>query len=442
MNKTSIGLVAVIVLIAINLRPPMAGVGPIFDQIQAATGISNFMGSLLTTLPIAMIGLGAAFGAPLRRTLGEQRGIFLGVALIGLAALVRGFWASAPSLLVTSLVAGGGIALVQVLMASFSKRVFPKNTGLIMAVYTTGIMAGAALGAMSAPPLAAAKGWAFSLSIWAIPAFVAMALWPLALRRLPRDVRPPQLQDILAKERGALLHKAEAWGTSTSDDTGDLLLELSMARPTGIKRRVDARTMNFWGNLRAWELMGYFGIGTAAFTLVLAWLPPYYTNLGKSETFGGMMLGSLTLIEVFAGFLVSACIHRFPDRRKLLWIATGLLALGLILLLVAPLSQPIAIVVCIGLGSGSIFPLALILALDHLTNPDEAGSLTDFVQGGGYLLASLSPAIAGLIRDNTTSLTLAWGIMLFFVLVMFAMTFLFGPNSYHRIESAAKAPKQ
>jgi CP family cyanate transporter-like MFS transporter len=33
-------------------------------------------------------------------------------------------------------------------------------------------------------------------------------------------------------------------------------------------------------NIRAWVLMAFFGIGTGAYTLVLAWLPPYYIELG------------------------------------------------------------------------------------------------------------------------------------------------------------------
>lgn len=441
MLRKSVAVVVVIVLIAINLRPPMAGIGPLFDQIQAATGISNLIGSLLTTLPIALIGLGAAFGYRLRRSLGERDGISLGVVFIAIAALLRGFWHSPAALLITALLAGIGIALVQVLMTSFAKRYFPRESSKVMAIYTTGIMAGAAAGAMLATPFANLWGWSGSLAAWALPAFAALLFWPFVTRNLDELEKRPST-DILASERGKLLHLEEAWGNSTSDDTGDLLLELSAALPSGIRSRCESRRMNFAGNLRAWQLMLYFGISTAAFTLVLAWLPPYYLELGKSEAFSGTMLGVLTLFEVASGFIVSASVHRFPDRRVPLWIATALLAAGFVLLLTAPLSFAYLIVMCLGLGSGALFPLALIVALDHLTNADEAGALSDFVQGGGYLFASLAPVIGGLVRDSTSSLVIAWWVILALVALMFAMTWLFSPTSYHRIEGAAGAPRR
>lgn len=40
-----------------------------------------------------------------------------------------------------------------------------------------------------------------------------------------------------------------------------------------------------------WLLMVFFGIGTGAYTLVLAWLPPYYIQLGLDATQSGLMLG-------------------------------------------------------------------------------------------------------------------------------------------------------
>lgn len=441
MDRKSIAVVVVIILIAISLRPPMAGIGPLFDQIQASTGMSNLVGSLMTTLPVVMIGLGAVMGSRLRKSLGERDGISLGIVLIGVAALMRGFMHSTFAMVATSLLAGAGIALVQVLVASFAKRYFPKHASKVMAIYTTGIMAGAALGAVLATPLAELWNWHGSLAAWAAPALVGVILWPLVTRKL-EDPTLRAKHDILASERGKLLHMDHAWGTSTSEDTGDLLLDLSVARPEGIKNRSEAREMNFLGNLRAWEIMLYFAISTAAFTLVLAWLAPYYTELGKSEAYAGVLLGVLTLFEVVSGFLVSTTIHRFPDRRIPLWIAASCLAMGFVLMIYAPLSAAILIVILIGLGSGALFPLAMILALDHLTNPDEAGALTDFVQGGGYLLAGVSPIIAGLIRDYTSSLYYAWWIILGFVVILLVMTWMFKPSSYHRIESAAHRPKR
>jgi cyanate permease len=51
---------AAIVLVGLNLRPALAAVGPLLDMIQRTTGISDGAASLLTTIPILLMGLGCA----------------------------------------------------------------------------------------------------------------------------------------------------------------------------------------------------------------------------------------------------------------------------------------------------------------------------------------------------------------------------------------------
>jgi CP family cyanate transporter-like MFS transporter len=59
-------------------------------------------------------------------------------------------------------------------------------------------------------------------------------------------------------------------------------------------------------------LLLFFGVGTGAYTLVLAWLPPLYIQAGWSARSSGYMLAWLTLTEVVAGFVVSALIGKSP----------------------------------------------------------------------------------------------------------------------------------
>jgi CP family cyanate transporter-like MFS transporter len=62
----------------------------------------------------------------------------------------------------------------------------------------------------------------------------------------------------------------------------------------------------------------------------------------------------------------------------------------------------------LGFGIGALFPLSLIVTLDHADDPARAGELAAFVQGGGYLIASLAPLGAGAIRDRFADLSSAW----------------------------------
>ena len=112
---SSLLLLSAIFALALNLRPAMAAVGPLLDLIEGATGMDSTAASLLTTLPVAMIGLGALSIRPLRRRLGERRGILLGALLIGGACLVRAALSDTAGLIASAAVVGVGVALIQAL---------------------------------------------------------------------------------------------------------------------------------------------------------------------------------------------------------------------------------------------------------------------------------------------------------------------------------------
>lgn len=381
-----------IVGVALNLRPVMAGVGPLLDQLEAATGLTSTQASLLTSIPVAVIGLCALLGRQLRTRFGERTGTTLGLAFIALACLARLVWPSKTGLLATAVLAGIGVAFVQVLLPVFIKRRYGSGAGAMLGLYSTGIMGGAAIAAASAAPGADWLGLAGTLGIWALPAIIALTLWGVATRQ-------PQAPD---------------------------------RAPAG-----EARRMSWGRNRRAWELLVFFGIGTGAYTLVLAWLPAYYTSLGWTPKQAGYLLGALTLTEVLAGLLVSAFAARFPDRRGPLVVVLALLIAGLACLVTAPISLAWLASGLLGLGIGALFPLTLILTVDHLDDPAKAGELAAFVQGGGYLIASLMPLFAGLLRDSLADLGQAWMAMAAGGLVLAVMALRFSPASYATVSSRA-----
>lgn len=380
-------LIAAIFALALNLRPAMAAVGPLLDLIEAATGMDSTTASLLTTLPVAMIGVGALSIRPLRRRLGERRGILLGAALIGLACLARAAFAGTAGLIASAVVVGVGVALIQALAPVVIKRAFPTRFGTVMAVYTTGIMGGAAVAAATAASLAEAIGWAGALALWAAPAFLAGVVWMIAARA-PAAEEPNRA--------------AVAEGTHPE--------------------------VPFWRQGRAWALAVILGLGTSAYTLVLAWLPPYYVDMGQARATAGFLLSGMTGAEVVAGVLVSLTIARFPDRRGPMLTAVVLALVGLAGLVLTPVSLAAPVMLLLGLGIGAVFPLTLILAMDQIDDPVRAGDLLAFVQGGGYIIASLSPLAAGLLRDRLSDLSQAWMLMGLGLAAMGLMTLTFKPG--------------
>jgi CP family cyanate transporter-like MFS transporter len=380
-------LVVAILLIAINLRPVMASLGPLLDLIEHTTRLNSVNSGLLTTLPVFIMGVGCLLGQPLRNMFGEVKGISLGILIIAIACASRALNGTAVGMILSAAMAGIGIAFIQTLIPAFIKQVFGSKTGRIMGLYTTGIMGGAALAAASASRLNELVSWQWTLALWAIPALVAMVVWLIA--------------------------------------THDQLITYpsSETRPHP----------SFWFNARAWSLMLFFGIGTGAYTLVLAWLPPYYVELGQSREMAGDLLAGLTITEVISGLVVSAIVGKFNDRRPLLLIALFCTLAGLALMMISPLNMALPAVILMGLGIGSLFPLSLILTLDHIENSVLAGELVAFVQGGGYVIASFMPFLAGWFRGEFSTLSQAWAVMFVGILLITGLSLRFAPSSYKLI---------
>ncbi|MCA8035510.1 MFS transporter [Burkholderia arboris] len=381
---------AAIVLVGLNLRPALAAIGPLLDMIQRATGIGDGAASLLTTIPILLMGLGALSARRLQRLTGIAGGVWLGVALIALACASRVGAQHAWLLLGSACCAGVGIAMVQALLPGFVKAHFATRIGGAMGVYSTSIMGGAVLASVVAPFAAVRWGWLAALAGWALPAALAALAWPLASRG----------DDALASGP----------------------VSVSAARPSR--------------SPRAWRLALFFGIATGAYTLVLAWLPPYYTRLGWSPTAAGSLLGGVTFAEVVAGLTVSATIDRLPDRRPVLHAAIASLLVGLLVMLAAPDALALPAALLLGAGIGALFPLSLIVTVDHAATPADAASLTGFVQGIGYLIAALFPFAAGIVRQHLADLTPAWIAMACLCIALFALAAGFAPKQMRQIARA------
>lgn len=380
LKRTSPLLFAVIAfIVGLNLRPILASVGPLFSVLQREAGLTATQFSLLTTLPVAMMGLAALCGPWLLARIGAVRGILFGLFILLVACSLRGFSTSLTGLMGTALLGGASIGTIQALMPALIKKAYTQTASTIMSLFSTGIMAGAAVAAASAEPLFSWLTLKPALAMAGVLALLALMLW------LPL-VKQPQGEQT-----------AHESVTLSSSRTGLLLL--------------------------------FFGVGTGAYTLVLAWLPPLYIQAGWSARSSGYMLAWLTLTEVAAGFAVSALIGKFPDRRVPLITVLLLLLAGLLCLVFSPGATPVLSTLLLGIGIGALFPLSLIVTFDHARTPAQAGKLLSKVQGGGYMIAALMPLVAGIVRDSSVSLTSAWLVMSAGVVLLIVIAFTFRPTA-------------
>ncbi|MBY8945057.1 cyanate transporter [Pseudomonas sp. SH10-3B] len=381
---TAVWLMISVVLVALNLRPSMAAVGPLLSSIRGEVPLSFSSAALLTMLPVMAMGLAMFFGMGVAKRFGEHRSIVLSLLVIGVATVSRLFLDSALELIVSAIAAGVGIAMIQALMPALIKSRFSDNVSLFMGLYVTAIMGGAALAAAFSPWVQVQTGsWRIGLAIWAGLALLALVFW-----YAQRSVLPPLPQ--------------AAAGPKES----------------------------FFGNGRAWLLAIFFGLGTASYTCVLAWLAPYYVEQGWSEQNAGLLLGFLTAMEVVSGLVTPAIANRRRDKRGVVAVLLVLIILGFCGLILSPQHLSLLWPCLLGLGIGGLFPMSLILSLDHLDNPRRAGALTAFVQGIGYLIAGLSPLIAGMIRDQLGSFEWAWWSLTAVIVLMLLIVTRFNPRHY------------
>ncbi|MEH6350938.1 MULTISPECIES: cyanate transporter [unclassified Pseudomonas] len=382
----AIWLMVSIVLVALNLRPSMAAVGPLLSAIRGEVPLSFSTASLLTMLPVMAMGLAMFLGMRIALRIGEHRTIVLSLLIIGVATASRLYLDSAAGLIASAIVAGLGIALIQAVMPALIKSRFADNVSLFMGLYVTSIMGGAAIAASFSPFVLTQTGsWRVGLAIWALLALVALGCW-YAQRS---NITP---------------------------------------LPEAASRHHEA----FSRNARAWLLAIFFGLGTASYTCVLAWLAPYYVEKGWSEQHAGLLLGFLTAMEVLSGLVTPAIANRSRDKRLVLSVLLALIIGGFCGLILSPERFSLLWACLLGLGIGGLFPMSLIVSLDHLDNPRRAGGLTAFVQGVGYLIAGLSPLIAGMIRDQLGSFEWAWWSLTAVMALMMVMVLRFDPKGYGR----------
>ncbi|MGC3873125.1 CynX/NimT family MFS transporter [Halomonas sp. GXIMD04776] len=381
------GGLALIVMLALNLRPLIASISPLQNVIRDDTGMSFQSVGLLTTLPFLCMGLVALISARLAARVGETRGVSLGLMFILLGCLIRILNPSAAALLATALVGGIGIAIIQTLLPGRIKRDFSRRVPLAMGVYSAALMSGGGLAAWISPRIAGQTGsWSLGVGLWFIPALIALAGW---LWKVPQT-------------RGS---------------------------------RSPVAANRLWYFPRAWVLALYFGVINAGYSSVIAWLPAYYQHLGWSSSHSGSLLAWMTMFQVLAALVMPALAQRQSgtDRRLLLGISLLAQLIGYLGLILLPGPGALIWVAIAGFGLGACFALGLILALDHHPDPRIAGQLAAFMQGIGFIINATSPWISGALREATGGFIAVWIMLALGVSAMIGLTLIFRPSRYETL---------
>jgi CP family cyanate transporter-like MFS transporter len=350
------------VLLATNLRPAAAAVGPLIDRIKSDTGLSATGAGALTTLPVLCFGALAPLTPVLARRLGERTTAALALIVLVIGTLVRlvpglGF------LFFGTALAGAAIAVGNVLLPVLVRGNFPDRVGLLTGMYTTALVGFAALAAGVTVPVADAfgGGWRPGLAVWAVPAAIALVVWaPQLARRRPTRADP-----------GAPVTSARS------------LLRDPVA----------------------WAVTLFFALQSAGFYATLAWLPSVFHSHGLSTSYAGFLLSLSLLVGLIPALTVPSLAARASHQRVFVLVFAALVATGWLGVLLAPTTVPFVWVVILGLGQNAFFPLALTMIVLRGGTVTSTAGLSTMVQTVGYLLAALAPLAIGAVHDISGSWT-------------------------------------
>lgn len=351
-----------VVLVALTARQAVSGVPPILDDLGLAPGVA----SVLVAVPVLCFSLGALAGPALRARFGEERALFLVVALLLAGLLLRALWPG-WALFPGTILAGLAIAVLNVLLPSLVKRRFPNRIGPMMAAYTMAMAVGASLGSgLTALVLRAADGAiGVALGVWAIPAALALVAWL------------PQLR-LSSRARGLTA----------------------------------GRTVRVWRHPLAWHVLFFMGMQSLLYYGPLSWLPAIYRDRGVDAAEAGFLLMVFNGVAILGNFAAPTIAARLPDQRPAVATAIVMTTIGLLGVLLAPTSTALLWAVVLGIAQGSSLSLALLVIVLRSADGDVAAALSGMAQSGGYLLASTGPLVMGLLYTVTGG----WTVPLLFLL--------------------------
>lgn len=346
---------AAILCVALSMRTLFPSVSTLLPEITAHFGLSERAAGYLTMLPVLCLGVFAPVAAWLARTAGADRGLCAAVAVLTFALALRS-WPNVGALYVGTVLGGGAIAIANVLVPVLVKRDFSARMGLMTGLYTTCICGGSAVAAAATVPFSKILpgAWASAIGVWALPAAAALAL----LLAWYRPVAAP-------------------------------------ARPA--VRHPDTPRAPLWRQRLAWEVTIFMGLQSSLAFSVMGWIAPILRQRGMSDVDAGLLVSLILLVQMAGSLTVPSIALRSRNQQWLNVILVCAAIAGLAGLTLGPLSLAWLWAVPQGIAQGGLLGGALTLLVLRSPTTQVAASMSAMAQCVGYTLASMAPALIGML---------------------------------------------
>ncbi|GGJ81554.1 MFS transporter [Pseudomonas matsuisoli] len=370
------------VLAAINLRPGITSLAPLIERVAAELSLGRGIISLTTALPVMCMGLLAPLAPRLALRFGLERTITGCLALLGLSLLLRLGSHNSALLILSAACLGMAIAIIGPLMAGFIKRQFREQSGRVVGWYSLSMAVGGSAGAVLTVPWSHALGddWTLGLTVWAVPALIAFALWLF----IP-NVKEP----FNARETGRLP----------------------------------------WTHKRAWLITVFFSLQAGVFYALATWLVARYSEAGFSALRANTLFSTFMLVGLPAAYLVPWAAHRFQSRYRLLQVCGAVATTCLAMVTFKPLVLPDLWAVLMGIALTGSFSLSMLLPMHEAQSPMAVSRWTAMMLCAGYCIACTAPVLAGVGRDAGGSYVLPFTILTLMAMTMVLLALWLGQTS-------------
>jgi CP family cyanate transporter-like MFS transporter len=343
-RRSTVLVLAAILLLSTNLRPAAVSVGPVLDELRAGLDMGPASAGLLTSLPVLSFAVFGALAPSAAARLGPHRVTFLALLAVVAGLAGRAVVQQESAFLALSLLATAGMAMANVLIPSLVRLHFPDRIGLLTALYTTALAVGLTSAFLLTVPVADEFGsWRYGIGVWAVLAAVTAVPWFGLVRRdqaLTTPVRDVGYGDIARTRLSLMAYAVFGWFATLWRDSG-------------------------------------FGAGTAS-----------------------ALVGIVAAMSIPLSLFLPQLVARPGDQRWVLVLVMSCYPVAYVGLLVAPHS--LAVLWAMVLGAAlTTFPIVLTYIGLRTRTAGATAALSGWTQSTGYLMAAIGPFGVGVLHEAT-----------------------------------------
>lgn len=386
---TSTLLSALIFLVALNLRPAIAAVGPVLIRIGADLGWGESVLGILGAMPLWAFAAVSPLVRFVTARIGADRTILMALLVLAAGDVIRSFGGSTGVWLGTVAV-GAGIAAGNVLVPVIAKRDYARHVSMATGVYSACITTGSAVAGLTAAPLAdALGGWRPALAIWAVPPVIVAALWMIRVMKAAVQKRNS------VPVSGSVPESASSLPSAANHTPSRITV--------AVTEQSDGKEVTDGGeSLRrrpmTWYVTLFMGLQSAAFYTMSNWLPSVAVAAGYSDAAAGVHLFVFQSLGIVSGLMIPALMYVRDNQICAAMTASVPMVIAGLGWMFAPGCSLIWSVIG-GAGQGAALVVALTLISLRGRTASETVALSGMAQSLGYLLASIGPLAFGTLAE-------------------------------------------